>query len=104
MAVAAALSPSSVSSSTEPGAGAFKAEGTGTKPFVALEGWDEPYLHATSPVDSGKDGENSGVGKGGGGAAGGGEGEGREKGGAVRGIGVSIEEVSFAIRSDESFH
>ncbi|CAM9664192.1 unnamed protein product [Scytosiphon promiscuus] len=108
-AVAAALSSSPVpsssppfDSSTEPSGGEAVGEGMGTKPFEALEGWGEPYLHVPS-VGGGNDGQK-GMGKEGKGDAkregGGREGEG---GGAVaaaptavKGIGVSIEEAEEA--------
>lgn len=59
----------------------------GTRSFEALDGWDEPYLHDSHGNDSDREE----------GADGGGVGR-RRKGrataiGAVKGIGVSIEEV-----------
>jgi len=81
--VAAALSaPPAPTSAEDQGPG----EDRGTRPFEALEGWNEPYLDA--PEDDGSHGDghddSGGVGR---------RSAGDTTAGAATGIGVPIEEV-----------
>eukprot|EP00752_Nemacystus_decipiens_P010328 g9200.t1 len=89
VAVAAALSSSTRLPSSAGGKGVDKEEG-GTRPFEALDGWGDPYSYPARDIDG--DGEED--------AGGGGAGR-RPEGaatatGAVKGIGVSLEEAEEA--------